>query len=130
MRAFTLLPALALLAAAPLLARSDAVPLSPKAEQALAGRTAGKPVSCIQLNRSNGTQLVDKTALIYKQSRHLWYVNQPDGGRCISLNPNRAITSSTSTAQLCANDLITVIDPSSGISFGSCGLGEFVPYTK
>ncbi len=126
-----LLPALALLAATPLLAWSDTpAPLSEKAQKELAGRTAGKPVNCIQLNRIGPTKIVDQTAIIYKQSPRLWYVNQPDDGHCALLRPRRTLITSTPTSQLCGNDLVTIADPSSPITYGACGLGKFVPYTK
>ena len=126
-----LLPFLALLAATPLLARSDSpAPLSEKAQKVLAGHTAGKPVRCIQLNRIGPTTIVDETAIIYKQSSRLWYVNQPDDGRCSLLKPRRMLITSTPTSQLCGNDMVTIADPSSPITYGSCGLGRFVPYTK
>jgi hypothetical protein len=126
-----LLPAFALLAATPLLAHSDTpAPLSDKAKKELAGRTAGKPVSCIQLNRIGATRIVDATAVIYKQSSRLWYVNQPDDGHCALLRPRRTLITRTTTSQLCGNDLVMIADPSSPITYGSCGLGKFVPYTK
>ena len=63
-RAPMILPALALLAAAPLLAYSDTpAPLSAKARKALAGRTAGEPVDCVQLSRIGSTEIVDETAV-------------------------------------------------------------------
>ena len=126
-----LLPAFALLAAAPLLATSDTpVPLSPKALDVLAGRTAGKPSTCIQLRLMGSTQIVDETAVIYKQSSRLWYVNQPENGHCTQLRPRLALITRTSTGQLCSNDLVTIADPGSPVTHGSCGLGRFVPYTK
>jgi hypothetical protein len=126
-----LLPTFALLAATPLLAYSDSpAPLSEKAQKELAGRTAGKPVHCIQLNRIDGTKIVDQTAIIYKHSSRLWYVNQPNDGHCALLRPRRTLITTTQTSQLCGNDLVTIADPSSPITYGACGLGKFTPYTK
>jgi len=126
-----LLSVLALLGATPLLAYSDApAPLSAKAQQQLAGRTAGKPVNCVQLSRIGATTIVDETAVIYKQSSRLWYVNQLDDGHCALLRPRRTLITSTSSGNLCGNDLVTIADPASPITYGACGLGKFVPYTK
>lgn len=130
-RAFTILPAFVLLVAAPLPAYSNSpAPLSRKAQKELAGRTAGKPVACVRLNRIGSTRIVDETAVIYKQSSRLWYVNQPDGGRCALLKPRRTLITRTSSGQLCGNDLVTIAEPGSPITYGACGLGQFVPYTK
>ncbi|QTH20461.1 hypothetical protein HRJ34_19270 [Rhizorhabdus wittichii] len=127
-RARSLLPLFALPL---LLAASDAPqPLSAKAQKELAGRTAGAPVSCVQLRRIQATRIVDETAIIYKESSRRWYVNQPDGGRCALLRPNRVLITHSNTSQLCGNDLVTIAEPTSPITYGACGLGEFVPYTK
>ena len=128
----SLLPIVALLALPlTLAAAADApAPLSAKAHKELAGRTAGAPVSCVQLSRLQSTRIVDATAIIYKQSSRLWYVNQPDNGRCPLLRPNRVLITSTPSGQLCGNDLVTIAEASSPITYGACGLGQFVPYTK
>jgi hypothetical protein len=127
-----LLPALALLAATPLLARADSpAPLSEKAQKALAGRTAGPSTACIQLSQIISTEIVDKTAVIYKRSSRLWYVNQPNDGDCTMLNRNRMLITHTTTPQLCGNDLVTIAESGSpALTYGACSLGRFVPYTK
>ena len=104
--------------------------LSSQALKELSGRTAGAPVSCVQLRRITATRIVDATAIIYKQSPRLWYVNQPDNGRCALLRPNRVLITTTTTSQLCGNDLVTIAEASSPITYGACGLSRFVPYTK
>jgi len=122
---------LPLLALPMLLAASDApAPLSARALKQLAGRSAGEPVSCIQLTRIRSSEIVDATAVIYKESPRRWYVNQPDHGRCTMLNPRRIIITRTPSTQLCGNDLITIAEADSPITYGACGLGKFVPYTR
>lgn len=128
LRVRSLLPLLALPL---LLAASDApAPLSAKAVKQLAGRTAGDPVSCIQLTRIRSSEIVDATAVIYKESARRWYVNQPDGGRCNGLDPRRILITRTPSSQLCGNDLITIAEADSPITYGACGLGKFTPYTR
>lgn len=130
-RAVPILSAVALLVATPLLAYSDTpAPLSEKALKELTGRTPGTPVNCVQLSRIGSTKIVDETAVIYKQSSRLWYVNQLDDGHCAGLKPNRALITRTTSSQLCGNDLVTIALPNSPITYGACGLGKFVPYTK
>ncbi len=127
-RARSLLPLLALPL---LLAASDApAPLSTRAQKALEGRTAGEPVACISLTRARQSSIIDATAIIYKESAKLWYVNQPDNGRCGQLNPNRILITRTSGTQLCGNDIVTIAEAGSPITYGACGLGRFVPYRK
>jgi hypothetical protein len=57
------------------------------------------------------------------------YVNRPPGG-CPELNPFRALRIKTTTGQLCRGDIVSVFDATSGIEYGSCGLGDFVEYRK
>ena len=106
------------------------VPLSAKVLKVLAGRTAGEPVSCVPLRRLGSTQIVDETAIIYKSSSRIWYVNQPDNGRCTLLRPNRMTVLRTPSSELCANELIMIAEPNSPISYGACSMGKFVPYMK
>jgi hypothetical protein len=101
---------------------------SPKVAAALAGRTAGKPQSCVPLRSIQSTQIVDETAIIYKLNRKRWLVNFPEGG-CPSLRPDRTIVTSTPSTNLCRGDIARIIDPPAPIEYGSCGLGNFVPYT-
>jgi hypothetical protein len=119
-------------AAAPALAQSptpDTAPLTPKVAAALAGRTAGKPISCVRLRDVRSTQIVDETAIIYKLSARKWLVNFPDGG-CSALRPDRVMVTSTPSTNLCRGDIARIIDPPTPIEYGSCGLGNFVPYTR
>lgn len=102
---------------------------SPKVLEALAGRTAGKPTSCINLRDIQSTRIVDETAIIYKMTGQRWYVNMPAGG-CPGLRPNRALVSRTPSTSLCSGDIVRIIDPPSPMEFGACGLGRFTPYTR
>ena len=97
--------------------------------KALAGRQPGKPTSCINLREIRSTRIIDETAIIYETSSRRWYVNRPAGG-CPGLRSDRAIVSRTPSTSLCSGDIIRIIDPPTPMEFGSCGLSEFVPYTK
>jgi len=107
----------------------EAATLTPKVAEALAGRTAGKPVSCVRLREVRSTQVVDESAIIYKLNNKKWLVNFPSGG-CASLRPERALVTSTPSTNLCRGDIARVIDPPTPIEYGSCGLGDFVPYSR
>lgn len=122
---------LLLLALPILLAAEDApAPLSDKARGELAGRTAGEPLSCVPIRALRSTRIVDESAIIYKTSNRLWYVNQPDRGHCALLRPNRVIVTRTQSSQLCANDLVMIAEQNAPVTYGACGLGSFVPYTR
>lgn len=48
-------------------------------QKLLAGRVAGKPVSCISLSGSNSSQVIDGKAIIYRVGSRL-YLNKPRSG--------------------------------------------------
>ena len=105
-------------------------PISDKLAKALAGRTAGPPVSCITLRDNVSSTVIDRNAVIYKQNSRTWFVNFPEGGHCGLLRPDSILLTRVPIGRLCSGDISRVIDRTSRIEFGSCTLGEFVPYTR
>jgi hypothetical protein len=96
----------------------------------IAGRTAGTPVSCVELRQLRGNRSFGPDAILFEgPTSSLAYVNRPAGG-CAGLNRFRAIKLRTTSSQLCRGDIVTVFDPSSGAEFGSCPLGDFTPYRR
>ena len=102
--------------------------LSPDAELArlLEGRVAGKPSSCISLMGSPATQIVDRTALVYRSGRTLW-VNHPRAG-AESLRDDNILVTRLYGSQLCRVDPVRLVDRTSGFQRGFVVLGDFVPY--
>ena len=96
---------------------------------ALRGRTAGAPVSCVNQRDLQGNRSVGEGAIIFDGRGDLIYVNRPPAG-CPDLDFGRALVTRTTSAQLCRGDIVTVIDPVSGAGYGGCGLGDFVPYRR
>jgi len=97
-------------------------------EQALAGRTPGKPVSCIQLPRVGSTQIFDSGAILYRMNGGPDYLNKPDG--CDILRSDRATATRTPSTSICRGDLLRVFDPVAHFDYGACPLGDFVPYPR
>ena len=97
-------------------------------DKALAGKTAGKAESCLPLQRSNDMVVIDDDTIIYRDGRTT-YVNKLLG-TCNNLgNGSYAlVTRSGNGSMLCRGDISSVVDATSGITVGSCALGEFVPY--
>jgi hypothetical protein len=122
---------LALAASAILAAPAVAAPrLHGEAELAkmLEGRTAGKPVDCIDLSRVQSSQIIDGTAIVYDVGRTL-YVNRPRGG-AESLDNWSTMVLKPFDHELCRVDTVQLIDSGSHFYKGSVFLGDFVPYTK
>ena len=122
---------LTLAAAAVLAAPAAASPrLHGEAELAklLEGRTAGKPVDCIDLGRVYSTQIVDGTAIVYDSGRTL-YVNRPRAG-ADSMDQWDIMVNRLYSSQLCSIDTVQLIDQGSRMYSGTVFLGQFVPYRR
>jgi hypothetical protein len=94
----------------------------------LAGRVAGNPLGCVSQRDLRGNRSAGD-ALLFEARGNVLYVNRPAAG-CPSLGLGRALRTRTPSPQLCRGDIATVFDPVTGLEYGSCGLGEFVPYRK
>ena len=98
-----------------------------KLANALAGRTAGRPVDCI--NERSKMQIVDDGTILFRD-RGIVYVQQPRGG-CHGLsNGMSLIRESFATTRICSGDINQIIDVRTGFGTGACTYSEFVPYRK
>ncbi|MBT2188802.1 hypothetical protein [Sphingobium nicotianae] len=117
----------ALLAGLPAVAKTDNAKGEAALAKALAGRVAGKPVSCINLRDIRSTTIIDGTAILYYAGSTI-YVNRPaDPG---SLDDDDVMVTKTSLSQLCNVDVVHLVDRSTRFPSGFVNLSKFVPYTK
>ncbi|MET3665245.1 hypothetical protein [Caulobacter sp. 1776] len=102
----------------------------PEAELAklLEGRTAGKPVDCINLRLSGASRIIDKTAIVYEMPGGALYVNRPNGADF--LDRDATLVTKTSGTELCRMDIVTLVDQGSRLPRGSVSLEAFTPYPK
>ena len=96
--------------------------------EALAGRTPGAPMSCVSQLNLRSSRSIGEGAILFDGPGDTIYVNRPPAG-CPSLE-GRTLVTRTSSSQLCRGDIATVYDTASRTEFGSCGLGDFVPYRR
>ena len=98
-----------------------------KLANALAGRTAGQPVNCI--NERSKMQIVDDGTILFRD-RDILYVQRPRGG-CHGLsNGMSLIRSSFGTTRICSGDINQIVDVRTGFGTGACTYSEFIPYRK
>jgi hypothetical protein len=98
--------------------------------EALAGRTAGEPQSCVEMRRIRSSRSIGDDAILFQGSTSdLVYINRPAGG-CPGLRMARSIRTRTTATSLCRGDIVTPFDPVSGAEHGGCGLGDFIPYRR
>lgn len=89
----------------------------------------GEPVNCVNIRNISSTNVVDDKTIDFIMSGRKTLRNTLPH-RCPQLGFERAFTYSTSIAQLCNVDIITVIVQGGGLGRGaSCGLGIFIPIT-
>jgi len=110
-------------------------PRSARAEEhlqsLLAGKTPGKPVDCLPTYRSGDMVVIDDNTIVFRDGRRVWR-NDLNGGTCNSLGSGHyaLVTHTFGGTGLCRGDIATVADLQSGMTVGSCVIGDFVPYTK
>jgi hypothetical protein len=125
----TLIPAV--FAAAALVAAIPVTAAQEKGEAKLArildGRVAGEPVRCLDTSQRRDLEIVDRTALVFKDGDTL-YVSRPAGVNFLTWSdiPVFEIWGS----QLCKMDIVHLHDRSSGIGGPSLSMGEFIPYRR
>lgn len=123
----TLLAAAAIAAAPAATAREKLGPEDQLAKL-LEGRVAGEPQDCISLSSARSSQIIDKTAIVYRVGSTLW-VNRPKGG-AESLDDDDILVTKTIGSQLCSIDSVELRDRSSHFYTGFVSLGQFVPYKR
>ena len=100
-----------------------------KLAKAIEGRTAGKPVNCINFRSIRSSQIINGTAIIYESNNGTLYVNRPASGAGF-LRTGDALVTQTSLSQLCNVDIVRLVDTGARFERGSVGLGDFVPYER
>ena len=104
---------------------------SPKATQelteALAGRVAGEPVSCIR--EGARMRVIDDSTLLFRD-RGVVYLQVPRGA-CRGLSKGfTLVRNSTGATRLCSGDISSIVEMSSGFGKDACVYGDFIPFKK
>lgn len=121
---------LLLLALATLAATSAAAARAPDTpDKDLAGRVAGKAATCINQTRIDDSHLYPDGRILYRMKGGPDYLNAAGPG-CATHAISPVIVSSTPSTQLCRGDILRIVDATSGMFYGSCGLSDFVPYPR
>jgi len=98
-------------------------------DKAIAGRVAGKPVTCINLRDIRSTDIIDDVGILYTTNGGTVYLNRPNGGASFLDDDDILVTRSFSS-QLCNIDIVQLVDRAGRFPKGSISLGEFIPYAK
>jgi hypothetical protein len=95
--------------------------------QMLEGRTAGEPVNCIPLVKSQRLDVIEGVALVYDSGDTL-YVARPTDPQM--LNRDDIMVIDRFGSQLCNTDVVRTVDRNGGYMTGVVFLTKFVPYKK
>jgi len=93
----------------------------------LEGRVAGEPRNCITSFQSRDVQVIDETAIVYDGGTTVWVARPRDPKM---LDKFDVLVMERHGSQICANDVMRTIDPTSGFTTGVVFLDDFVPYTR
>lgn len=93
----------------------------------LAGKTAEKPVDCIDTRFNRPSLSAYDGKLVYKVSNKLVYVSDTAGG-CQAVARGDTLVTNQFQQRLCRGDLARTVDLRTGINSGSCAIGPFTPY--
>lgn len=108
---------------------------NPRAQQELAamlaGKTAGPPLSCLQNWNTYDMQIIDGRNVVYRQgSRSLYLMHLSPGCDLLSGAGGYAlVTKQFGGMGTCRGDIVQVLDTTSRMTVGSCGVDSIVPYT-
>jgi hypothetical protein len=93
-----------------------------------AGLVPGRPQQCVQRNLLQGNRGGENYIVFDGPGRSL-YVNRTRG-ECPRITDWNTVTVRSSGSSMCAMDVIHVVDLQTGVDYGACSLGDFIPYRR
>lgn len=92
----------------------------------LAGRVAGEPVECIDLNTVQGPEIADARTILYRQNgRRVWRTGPV--GACAAMRSGDGLVVDVQGRKVCRDDRFRVRSNRIVLG-GECRFGPFVPY--
>lgn len=98
--------------------------------QLLAGKMAGKPISCLQSYETNDQRVIDDRTIAYPLgSRTVYVMHLSPGCHMLGTGNYALLTRQFGGMGMCRGDIAQVLDTLSHTTVGSCGIDAIVPYT-
>ncbi|WP_128891207.1 hypothetical protein [Erythrobacter sp. HKB08] len=94
----------------------------------LEGYVAGEPVDCLSRHERDRMQIIDRTAIVYRDGDTI-YVNRPRGAGFLD-KWDVPVFRVYGTTKICRNDQVELVDRATRMAGPVIVLGDFVPYTK
>lgn len=102
--------------------------LSDVEQRALQGRAIGDPVSCVTSREIEDTDAVTDRVVLFHMKNGRTYRNDLPHSCPQLTRSGSAFAYRTPMSQLCAVDIIQVMEPTTGFAYGACTLGKFTRY--
>lgn len=102
---------------------------SDKARRLVAGRSAGPAEDCLRFTPRTKLRIVDDSVVVAYDSVKQFNINLVAPG-CTALSEERTIVMDMNRRRVCAGDQFSVTDLRTGIEYGACRWGKFVPFTR
>ena len=100
--------------------------MSDKVAEQLAGFEAtGESTSCLNVTRIRSIDALDDYRFLVRATGNDYYLNEVSGRCSGASRAGNRLQYTISGGQLCRNQIINVVDNSSGMMVGGCGLGSF-----
>lgn len=101
-----------------------------KLQQLIAGRAPGQAVGCLPSYSTRDMRVIDDNTIAFRSGGDL-YVNDLSAGGCTQLGSGfYTLVTRSQSGSLCSGDIAHVTDITSGMTVGSCTLGDFIPYRR
>ena len=94
---------------------------------ALTGRAAGSPLSCLPSGRHWTNQASVDGGIAFTSGRQTYVATFGHGCRQLG-RPGTALVTRSRGRGMCQGDIAPIVDTSTGITVGSCVIGPFIPY--
>ncbi len=95
----------------------------------LRDKVPGPPQGCISRHEAERMNTIGNETILFRASGNLVYRNDIPGG-CPMAGSSRRLERRTISTSLCRGEPMAVIDNQTGAFFGTCILGDFVPYRR
>lgn len=100
-------------------------------EQELAGLTPSGRSTCLPTSGRTQVQTeVYGSAIVYRVSRNLKYVNETTGGCDSGGARDDILITGSPIGRACSGDIVQTVDRVARFPTGSCALGDFVAYRR
>ena len=100
-------------------------------QQLIAGKVAGRAVSCLPNYRASDMVVIDDDTLAFRDgNRRVWVTNLQQGCSSLGSGNYALVTRNFGGTGLCRGDIAEVADLVTGMTVGSCSFGDFVPYAN